>query len=96
MTLRLRADVSTADTDDGLVLLDERAGRYWQLNLTGAFVLRTLLDGGTPQEAAKLLADRHAVTTERAAADVATLLERLHAAGLVTTTPTPHPPPLEE
>ncbi|HEV7451226.1 MAG TPA: hypothetical protein VGO16_07530 [Pseudonocardiaceae bacterium] len=32
MTLQLRADVSTADTDDGLVLLDERAGRYWQLN----------------------------------------------------------------
>ncbi|MGH8896647.1 MAG: lasso peptide biosynthesis PqqD family chaperone [Egibacteraceae bacterium] len=84
MTLRLRADVSTADTDDGLVLLDERAGRYWQLNATGALVLRTLLDGSTPQQTAALLADRHAVTTEQAAADVTALLEHLLAAGLVT------------
>ncbi|MGH8887587.1 MAG: lasso peptide biosynthesis PqqD family chaperone [Egibacteraceae bacterium] len=92
MTLRLRADVSTADTDDGLVLLDERAGRYWQLNSTGAFVLRTLLDGGTPQQTAELLADRHAVTTAQAAADVAALLEHLRAAGLVTDhADLPHP-----
>jgi hypothetical protein len=32
MPLRLRPDIATADTDDGLVLLDERTGRYWQLN----------------------------------------------------------------
>jgi hypothetical protein len=84
MTVRLRADVSTADTDDGLVLLDERAGRYWQLNPTGALVLRLLLDGATPHQVAQTLADRHPVSTERAAADVAALLERLHTAGLVT------------
>jgi len=83
MTVRLRANVSTADTDDGLVLLDERAGRYWQLNPTGALVLRLLLDGMTPQQAAQTLADRHPVSTEQAAADIAVLLERLHTAGLV-------------
>ncbi|MGH3815477.1 MAG: lasso peptide biosynthesis PqqD family chaperone [Pseudonocardiaceae bacterium] len=83
MTLQLRADVSTADTDDGLVLLDERAGRYWQLNPTGALVLRLLLDGTSPQEVAQILADRHAVSTAQAAADVAALLARLHTAGLV-------------
>ncbi|MGH8900182.1 MAG: lasso peptide biosynthesis PqqD family chaperone [Egibacteraceae bacterium] len=83
MTLRLRADVSTTDTDDGLVLLDERASRYWQLNPTGALVLRALLDGATVQEAAETLADQHTVTTERAAADIAALLEHLRAAGLV-------------
>jgi hypothetical protein len=44
MTVRLRADMSATDTDDGPVLLDERVGRYWQLNRTGAFVLRLLLD----------------------------------------------------
>jgi hypothetical protein len=83
MTVRLRADVSTTDTDDGLVLLDERAGRYWQLNPTGALVLRLLLDGVTPHQIAQNLADRHPVSTEQAAADVAALLERLHTAGLV-------------
>ena len=83
MTVRLRAEVSTADTDDGLVLLDERAGRYWQLNPTGALVLRLLLDGVSPHQAAQTLADRHPVSTEQAAADVAALLEHLHTAGLV-------------
>jgi hypothetical protein len=83
MTLQLRADVSTADTDDGLVLLDERAGRYWQLNPTGALVLRLLLDGAATHQVAQTLADRHPVSTEQAAADVTTLLERLHTAGLI-------------
>jgi hypothetical protein len=83
MTVRLRADVSTADTDEGLVLLDERAGRYWQLNPTGALVLRLLLEGMNPHQTAQILADRHPVSIEQAAADVAALLERLHTAGLV-------------
>lgn len=84
MSWRLRTDVSTADTDDGMVLLDERAGRYWQLNATGVLVLRMLLDGAASHQIAQILADRHAVSTERAAADVAALLERLRTAGLVT------------
>ena len=83
MTLQLRADVSTADTEDGLVLLDERAGRYWQLNPTGALVLQLLLDGVAPDQVAQMLADRHPVRTEQAAADVNALLERLRTAGLV-------------
>lgn len=84
MIIQLRADVSTADTDDGLVLLDERAGRYWQLNRTGALVLRLLLDGATPHQIAQTLADRYSVRTEQAATDVAALLARLRTAGLVT------------
>ena len=83
MTVQLRAEVSTADTDDGLVLLDERAGRYWQLNPTGALVLRLLLDGMPPHQVAQTLADRQPVSPEQAAADVAALLEHLHTAGLV-------------
>ncbi|USA02001.1 hypothetical protein NCG97_17145 [Streptomyces lydicamycinicus] len=35
----------STDTDDGTVLLNERTGRYWQLNATGGQVLRQLLDG---------------------------------------------------
>ncbi|KNB54284.1 hypothetical protein AC230_05540 [Streptomyces caatingaensis] len=67
-----------------MVLLDERRGRYWQLNGTGALVLRALLDGATPEEAAALLARTHPVSRDRAAADVAALLEHLTRAGLVT------------
>jgi hypothetical protein len=51
----LRADVTYCDTEDGLVLLDGRRGRYWQLNTTGATVLRALLDGATPQNIARQL-----------------------------------------
>jgi hypothetical protein len=83
MTVQLRAYVSTVDTDDGVVLLDERAGRYWQLNLTGALVLRLLLDGAAPHQVAQTLADRHPVSAEQAAIDVTALLERLRTAGLV-------------
>lgn len=45
MPLRLRPDTATTDTDDGLVLLDECTGGYWQLNPTGADVLHALLAG---------------------------------------------------
>jgi hypothetical protein len=45
--VRLRADVSAIDADDGLVLLDERSGKYYQLNSSGAIVLRALLDDGS-------------------------------------------------
>lgn len=84
MTLALNPDVSAADTDTGMVLLDERAGRYWHLNDTGALVLRALLDGKTPKDAAARLAERFpGVGAERAAADVAALLETLSRSRLV-------------
>lgn len=86
MTVRLRRDVSLADTGTGLVLLDQAAGRFWQLNPTGAVALRMLLDGSTEPETARALADRHAVEVERAGADVAALLESLRAADLIEET----------
>jgi hypothetical protein len=84
MTMQLRADVSTADTDEGMVLLDERVGRYWQINRTGARIVRLLLGGAAPEQVAQALADRYAVSTGQAAADVAAFLGRLRTAGLVT------------
>ena len=56
MTMRC-AGVSSAETDYGIMLLDEDSGRYWNLNPTAALVLRTLLDGG-PDQAAHELAER--------------------------------------
>ncbi|MFD7711041.1 lasso peptide biosynthesis PqqD family chaperone [Streptomyces sp. NPDC059785] len=81
---RLRADVTACPTEEGMVLLDERRGRYWQLNSTGALIVQTLLDGATPGQAADRLADACPVTAERAAADVAALVDRLTRARLVT------------
>ncbi len=49
MTFALVPGVSVADTENGTVLLDERSGRYWMLNRTGAVVLRCLLDGESPR-----------------------------------------------
>ncbi|WP_030562510.1 lasso peptide biosynthesis PqqD family chaperone [Streptomyces aureocirculatus] len=85
MTLTLRPDVRATDTDDGMVLLDEVTGRYWQLNRTAALVLRSLLDGGRPADTARVLRAAYPrLTAERAAADSASITGELLAARLVT------------
>ena len=83
MTLKLRNGVSAADTDYGIVLLDEDSGQYWNLNPSAARVLRLLLDGGTPAEAARRLTEQYAVDADGAGRDVADLVERLRSADLV-------------
>lgn len=83
MRLLLRPDIATVDTDDGMVLLNQRSGRYWQLNNTGAHLLRQLLQGLATEEAAADLATRYHVALPLARDDVATLVTRLRAAELV-------------
>jgi hypothetical protein len=83
MPLKLREGVSTADTDYGTTLLDEDSGEYWTLNPTGALVLRALLDGGTPGQAAEALTEHYAVDAAAAARDVKDLVDGLQSAGLV-------------
>ena len=85
--LRLRRDVIACDTADGMVLLDEHTGRYWQLNDTGACVLRALLHGTAPGDIAAGLAATHDVRQERAAADIDALVAQLAAARLTEGTP---------
>lgn len=85
MTLRLRTRVSTADTDHGSALLDLDSGEYFNLNPTGALVLRRLLDGDSPEQAARRLAEEYAVAEEEARKDVADLIAELEAAGLIET-----------
>jgi hypothetical protein len=83
MTLKLRDGVSTADTDYGTALLDEDSGEYWNLNPTGALVLRTLLEGGTSTDAVQALVERYDVDADSASRDVQDLLGGLRSAGLV-------------
>ncbi|MEV5884858.1 lasso peptide biosynthesis PqqD family chaperone [Streptomyces sp. NPDC052020] len=67
-----------------MVLLDERTGRYWQLNSTGAIILTALLDGAHPDRIAERLAATRPVTYDRARADVTALLAHLEQHRLVT------------
>ena len=83
MTLNLRDGVSAADTDYGIALLDEDSGEYWNLNPTGALVLRTLLQGGTSTDAAQALVERYDIDADSASRDVQDLLDGLYSAGLV-------------
>lgn len=81
--MRLRSHVSVAETDDGTVLLDEKSGKYWQLNLSGSMILRTLLADGTLEEAADAVVARYPVDGAQALADVQALVTSLTTARLV-------------
>ncbi|MEY9485156.1 hypothetical protein RKD26_000950 [Streptomyces calvus] len=84
MPLRFDAHVSTAETDYGTVLLDERAGTYWELNPTATLVVRTLLDGGEPADAATALTRTFDIEREQALQDVEALVADLREAGLAS------------
>jgi hypothetical protein len=81
--LKLRNGVSTADTEYGTTLLDEHSGEYWNLNPTGALILRTLLGGGTPEQAVRALTADYEVSEEAARRDVTELVGGLRSARLV-------------
>ncbi|GLZ31280.1 hypothetical protein Lesp02_34680 [Lentzea sp. NBRC 105346] len=80
MKWQLEPHVSFAETGDGMVLLDERTGRYFQLNTTGVAVLRVLQSGGDPVSS---LVQRYPGAAERIARDVEQVMEALIDRGLV-------------
>jgi hypothetical protein len=81
--MKLHEDVSVARTEYGLVLLDQAAGRYWQLTGTAAVVVEELTAGRTTEQAVAVLVARFDVTAETARADVEAFLGRLRGTGLV-------------
>ncbi|BBC29898.1 uncharacterized protein SGFS_011920 [Streptomyces graminofaciens] len=84
MSLRFGDNVSTAETDYGTVLLDERAGAYWELNPTATLVVRTLLDGGEESDAAAALVREFDIDQAQALQDVETLVGQLRGSGLAS------------
>lgn len=85
MTVSLRSRISTTAVDDGMIMLDERTGHYWQLNATGTLVLNALLEGASPAEAARHLRERYPqLPMEQAQSDVSALLASLRSARLMT------------
>jgi hypothetical protein len=83
MALKLRPGVFDTETDYGIVLLDGDSGEYYDLNPTGALVLRTLLTGATAGEAAQALTEEYAVGLDDATRDVQELLAHLRTERLV-------------
>lgn len=85
MTLALAPDVSVTDTEDGgMVLLDGRTGRYWQLNPTGGLIVRLLLSEGSAPAAASRLRQRFPQEKDRIDGDVDGILRTLRDRRLVT------------
>ncbi|MGW0363222.1 lasso peptide biosynthesis PqqD family chaperone [Streptomyces sp. NPDC002990] len=82
MALRFGADVSTAKTDYGTVLLDERAGEYWELNPTAGLVVDTLMAGGDEADAVAALTGAFDIDVTQAQQDVEALVRELRASGL--------------
>ncbi|MET8131688.1 lasso peptide biosynthesis PqqD family chaperone [Streptomyces sp. NPDC054766] len=82
MPLRFGANISTAETDYGTVLLDEQGGDYWELNPTATLVVRTLLDGGEEADAAAALIREFDIDQKQALQDVGTLVRQLRDSGL--------------
>ncbi|MGI5349064.1 lasso peptide biosynthesis PqqD family chaperone [Streptomyces sp. CA-250714] len=83
MTLALPREVILTETESGVVLLNEKDGRFWRLNGSGATALRLLLEGRTAREAAEQLTAAGPQFLERAIADVRGLVDALKAAGLL-------------
>ncbi|WP_067456370.1 lasso peptide biosynthesis PqqD family chaperone [Actinomadura macra] len=80
----LSRHVSMTETENGMVLLDERSGRYFQLNGTGATVVRMLGEAATVEDVIARLARDHPAQAERVPADVRALLDSLRSARLIT------------
>ena len=81
--MKLRPGVFEAETEYGIVLLDGDSGKYYDLNGSGALVLRTLLSGGTPGQAAQALTQEYAVSLDEAAKDVEDLVTHLRTTRMV-------------
>ncbi|GAA1669551.1 lasso peptide biosynthesis PqqD family chaperone [Kribbella sp. NPDC056951] len=83
MTYTLAPGMSWTDTDEGMVLLNEKSGSYLTLNRTGATVLHGILDGKSPDELITTLQASYPDASERIAADVGQLMTSFQQAGVL-------------
>ncbi|MFF8597232.1 lasso peptide biosynthesis PqqD family chaperone [Streptomyces sp. NPDC015220] len=71
------------ETEDGMVFLNKRTGRYWQLNGTGSEVVRLLLSGESVESTASRLREKYPDASDQTVSDVHTLVQQLQAAKLL-------------
>lgn len=83
MPVSLRDEVAMATSELGMVLLDERTGKYWQLNRSGALILDQLLEGRSLHEVVGTVSATYRVDRTAASADAKALLDLLVSSGLI-------------
>ncbi|WP_103351403.1 lasso peptide biosynthesis PqqD family chaperone [Amycolatopsis sp. CA-128772] len=79
MTVRMHPSVVVTATENGMVLLDQRAGWYFELNPAGASIVHALTEGADP---VREVVGQSAVPAQQAAGDVKAFLEALLGRGL--------------
>ncbi|NUT49130.1 MAG: lasso peptide biosynthesis PqqD family chaperone [Saccharothrix sp.] len=75
--------VVVTETEDGMVFLNKRTRRYWQLNGTGSEILRLLLNGETEESAANKIHEKYANGVDHVLSDVHDLVRHLRTAELI-------------
>ncbi|CAM3904204.1 lasso peptide biosynthesis PqqD family chaperone [Kibdelosporangium persicum] len=75
--------VTMVESEDGMVFLHQRTGRYWQLNGTGSETVRLLLSGESVESAASRLQEKYPDASDHALSDVTELVRQLRAAKLI-------------
>lgn len=66
------------------VVMDTRSGRIFGLDNSAGVIWRALADTGSASAAAAAVTARYGLSAERAAGDVATFVDQLVSAGLLT------------
>ena len=83
MTIQFHEHVTMTRTEYGAILLDQKQGKYWQLNPTATMVADALLAGRGVGEAMAEVMRKFDVDQQRAAADVTALVDGMRAAGVI-------------
>lgn len=81
---RLSSDVVLDRQPQGAVILDTRAGRYWEVNATTVDVLALLGEGHALASVAGTIADGSDADRERVERDVADIVRTLVRARILT------------
>ena len=82
----LAPEVSAVETEYGVVLLDRRSGEYWNLNASGALVLRSVSAAEGLDAAVTALVTEFDIDRDTAIADAREVLDSLLRAGLIVST----------
>lgn len=83
MPLALSDAVRCADTDRGVILLDSRSRRYYELNDTAATMLHELLAGEDVTTLARRMSEAAQLPFERVHDDLTALIKQLRELRLV-------------
>ncbi|MBY6350624.1 lasso peptide biosynthesis PqqD family chaperone [Rhodococcoides corynebacterioides] len=75
--------VSQTRTEDGMVLLDGRTGKYWTLDQVGTDMLESFESNASTAETIAVITAKYEVSTTTVESDVKALLRDLAAEGMV-------------